>query len=128
MKLPLPPPRTRRGVVSRLERFFDSEAHREFNEAIERFCVYYEIEVPKVEWYERLESPEDAGYCFENGKIHLIHPENWKKNRVYNTREQWITVALHELGHYLLWADAERKANLFAEQFQTAQERKSRKK
>ena len=28
---------------------------------------------------------------------------------------QWIHTVHHEMGHYLFWADAERKADLFAD-------------
>ena len=54
------------------------------------------------------------GHTYENGKIHLIHPENWKKGRKYNSERQWINAVYHEMGHYIFWSDAERKANAFA--------------
>ena len=55
-----------------------------------------------------------AGRTYENGKIHLVHPENWKKGRKYNTERQWVNTVYHEMGHYIFWSDAERKANTFA--------------
>src|SRR5690348_12594169 len=49
--------------------------------------------------------------------IHLVHPENWKRGRKYNSERQWIHTVYHEFGHYVLWADAERKADGFAYRF-----------
>ena len=67
-----------------------------------------------MEWFEYLDWGKGAGRTYENGKIHLVHPENWKKGRKYNTLRQWVHTVHHEIGHYLFWADAERKADLFA--------------
>ena len=44
----------------------------------------------------------------------MVHPENWKNGRKYNSEKQWINAVYHELGHYVFWADAERKADTFA--------------
>src|SRR5581483_7272649 len=49
-----------------------------------------------------------------NGEIHLVHPENWKRGRKYNSERQWVNMIYHEMGHYILWTDAERKADVFA--------------
>jgi hypothetical protein len=43
-----------------------------------------------------------------------VHPENWKKGRKYNSEKQWVNIVYHEMGHYVFWADAERKADTFA--------------
>ena len=51
---------------------------------------------------------------FEDGKVALVHPENWKRGRKYNSERRWISTVYHEMGHYVLWADAERKADAFA--------------
>ena len=72
---------------------------------------------PRVEWFEYLDWGRTAGRCYEDGKIHLVHPENWKKGRKYNSERKWIQTVYHELGHYVLWADAERKADTFACRF-----------
>jgi hypothetical protein len=68
-----------------------------------------------VEWYEYLDWGKGAGRTWDDGKIALVHPENWKRGRKYNTMRQWIHTVHHEMGHYLFWADAERKADLFAD-------------
>jgi len=67
-----------------------------------------------VEWFEYLDWGKGAGRTYEDGRIHLVHPENWKRGRKYNTLKQWIHTVHHEIGHYLFWTDAERKADLFA--------------
>lgn len=43
-----------------------------------------------------------------------MHPENWKRGRKYNSERRWINTVYHEMGHYIFWADAERKADTFA--------------
>jgi hypothetical protein len=43
-----------------------------------------------------------------------VHPENWKRGRKYNKERMWIAMVYHEMGHYLFWTDAERKADAFA--------------
>jgi hypothetical protein len=43
-----------------------------------------------------------------------VHPENWKNGRKYNSEHQWVNMVFHEMGHYVFWADAERKADTFA--------------
>jgi hypothetical protein len=47
------------------------------------------------------------------GRIHLVHPENWKRGRIYNTERMWVQMIYHEMAHYLFWTDAESKADLF---------------
>jgi predicted SprT family Zn-dependent metalloprotease len=70
--------------------------------------------MPKVEWFEYMDWGKTAGKTYENGQIYLVHPENWKKGRKYNSERRWINTVYHELGHYIFWTDAETKANNFA--------------
>jgi hypothetical protein len=56
-----------------------------------------------------------------------VHPENWKRGRKYNSMRQWIHTVHHEMGHYLFWADAERKADLFADNMMSGVNDASRK-
>ena len=114
MRMILPPQRERRTVDRHLRVFFDTYALAEFWRAIRLVCRFYNLKPPPIEWYEYLDWGKGAGRTYENGKIHLVHPENWKKGRKYNTMRQWIHTVHHEIGHYLFWADAERKADLFA--------------
>src|SRR5205085_11978815 len=77
-------------------------------------CRFFNLKRPRVEWFEYLDWGRTAGRTYENGKIHLVHPENWENGRKYNSEKQWINAVYHELGHYVFWADAERKADTFA--------------
>ncbi len=67
-----------------------------------------------MEWFEYIDWGKTAGKTYENGKIHLVHPENWKNGRKHKSERKWINTVYHELGHYVFWADAERKADNFA--------------
>jgi hypothetical protein len=114
MRMMLPPQRERRCVDRSLRAFFETYAPAEFRRAIRMVCRFYNLKSPPIEWYEYLDWGKGAGRTYENGKIHLVHPENWKRGRKYNSMRQWIHTVHHEIGHYLFWADAERKADLFA--------------
>ena len=78
---------------------------------------FYGLRPPRVAWFEYLDWGRTAGRTYENGAVHLVHPENWKNGRKYNSERQWIHTVYHEMGHYMLWADAERKADNFAYRF-----------
>jgi predicted SprT family Zn-dependent metalloprotease len=105
--------------VRYLWRFFADYNEWHFNRALGALCRFYQLPRPRVVWFERLADPRRGGECFENGTIHLTHPENWKKNRKYNSREQWVQLVLHELGHHAMWSEtrrlnAEHRADRFA--------------
>jgi hypothetical protein len=110
----LPPVRERRQIHRLLSSFFRVHANADFNKAISSMCRFYNLKRPRVEWFEYLDWGRTAGKTYEDGKIHLVHPENWKRGRKYNSERQWINAVYHELGHYIFWADAERKADTFA--------------
>jgi hypothetical protein len=84
-----------------------------FRRAISDFCRYYRIGLPRIEWYEYIDYGKTAGKTYEDGRIHLIHPENWKRCRIHNRERMWIQTLYHEMGHFLFWTDAERKADAF---------------
>ena len=94
--------------------FFRSLRQAHFNRAVGAVCRFYHLRRPVVEWFEYLDWGRAVGKTYEDGKIHLVHPENWKNGRKYNSERQWINAVYHELGHYIFWADAERKADTFA--------------
>jgi hypothetical protein len=110
----LPTQRERLRVDRALRSFFTAYREADFRRAIRTICCFYNLRMPTVEWYEYLDWGKGAGRTWENGRIQLVHPENWKKGRKYNSMKQWILTVHHEMGHYLLWTDAERKADLFA--------------
>jgi hypothetical protein len=114
MRMVLPPLKDRRTINRLLSSFFRAHRAAQFNRAIADICRFYCLKRPEVEWFEYLDWGRTAGRTYENGKIHLVHPENWKKGRKYNSEHQWVNMVYHEMGHYIFWADAERKADTFA--------------
>lgn len=114
MRMMFPTLRDRRNVDRLLRAFFTTYRQQDFRRAIASVCRFYNLKPPTIDWYEYLDWGKGAGRTYENGRIHLVHPENWKRGRKYNSVRQWVQTVHHELGHYLLWADAERKADLFA--------------
>lgn len=114
MRMMLPPLKERRQIQRYLEVFFREHREALFNRAVSAVCRFYHLKRPQVEWFEYLDWGKTAGKTYEDGKIHLVHPENWKNGRKYNSKRQWINAVYHELGHFVFWADAERKADTFA--------------
>ena len=114
MRMILPPVRERRAIDRHLITFFHTYRRTEFRRAVSAMCGFYKLKRPQVEWYEYLDWGKTGGKTYEDGKIHLVHPENWKKGRKYNSERQWINMVYHEMAHYIFWVDAERKANTFA--------------
>jgi hypothetical protein len=110
----VPPIANRRDIDRKLVSFFHHHRASAFQRAISAFCRYYDVRRPQIEWYEYIDWGKTAGKTFEDGRIHLVHPENWKRGRVYRSERMWIQMVYHEMGHYLFWTDAERKADAFA--------------
>jgi len=103
MRMMLPPLRERRVIDRLLSSFFEKYKPQDFKRAIAVLCGFYHLKNPSVEWFEYLDWGKTAGKTYEDGQIYLVHPENWKNGRKYN-----------EMGHYVFWADAENKADMFA--------------
>ncbi len=114
MRMIVPPLKERRVINRLLISYFRTHRTRDFNRAITEICRFYRLRRPQVEWFEYLDWGRTAGRTYENGKIHLVHPENWKRGRKYNSERQWVNTVYHEMGHYVFWTDAERKADAFA--------------
>jgi hypothetical protein len=117
MRMMFPGLRERRLVDRQLTAFFREHREIDFRRGIAVLSRFYDLPCPPVVWFEYLDWGKTAGRTFENGSIHLVHPENWKRGRKYNSERQWIHTVYHEFGHYVLWADAERKADGFAYRF-----------
>src|SRR5215472_13292092 len=100
MRMILPGVRERRAIDRQLTDFFRAHREAEFRHAIWALSRFYHLRAPQVDWYEYLDWGRTAGRCYEDGKIHLVHPENWKKGRKYNSERKWIQTVYHELGHY----------------------------
>jgi hypothetical protein len=113
VRMLLPPIVLRRQMDRNLADFFHGDRQALFRRAISDFCRFYGMKRPKIEWYEYIDWGKTAGKTFEDGRIHLVHPENWKRGRVYKSERMWVQTVYHELAHYLFWTDAERKAEAF---------------
>ena len=117
MRMMFPGLRERRLVDRQLTAFFREQREIDFRRAMALLSRFYDLPRPHVGWFEYLDWGKTAGRTFENGTIHLVHPENWKRGRKYNSERQWVHTVYHEFGHYVLWSDAERKADGFAYRF-----------
>jgi hypothetical protein len=113
VRMILPPVTLRRVIDRELADFFRTHRTPMFNRAISRLCRFYNVRRPRVSWFEYLDWGKTAGKTYYDGRIHLVHPENWKRGRVYNTERMWVQMIYHEMAHYLFWTDAESKADLF---------------
>jgi hypothetical protein len=116
MRMLLPPVRDRRHIDRLLAGFFHEHRSADFRRALARLARYYRLPTPRITWFEYLDWGKTGGRTYENGEIHLVHPENWKRGRKYKSERQWVSMIYHEMGHYILWTDAERKADTFAMQ------------
>ena len=114
MRMIFPGVRERRSIDRELTHFFRTHAPGRFRRAIAAISRFYQLRSPQVEWFEYLDWGKSGGRTFEDGRVALVHPENWKRGRKYNSERRWIQTVYHEMGHYVLWADAERKADAFA--------------
>ena len=114
MRMLLPPVSERRAIDRLLSAFFREHRPLAFRQALSRIARYYRLSTPRYTWFEYLDWGKSGGRTYENGQIHLVHPEHWKRGRKYNSERQWINMIYHEMGHYILWTDAERKADAFA--------------
>jgi hypothetical protein len=113
VRMIVPPVLRRREMDRQLVKFFHEHRSAAFRRAVTEFCRFYSVRRPRIEWYEYIDWGKTAGKTFEDGRIHLVHPENWKRGRVYKSERMWVQTVYHELAHYLFWSDAERKAEAF---------------
>ncbi|MGB9379860.1 MAG: hypothetical protein WCB16_04430 [Candidatus Binatus sp.] len=114
MRMIVPPVAHRREIDRNLAEFFRGHRTARFNRAISSMCRYFNVRRPRIEWFEYIDWGKTAGRTYEDGRIHLVHPENWKRGRIYFSERKWIQMLYHEMGHFILWSDAERKADLFS--------------
>jgi hypothetical protein len=113
VRILVPPIAQRREIDRQLASYFQNHRPSMFRRAITDFCRFYGVKRPRIQWFEYIDWGRTAGRTFEDGRIHLVHPENWKRCRVYNSERMWVQTVYHELGHYVFWSDAERKAEAF---------------
>ena len=94
---------------------FPSENKKEFDRAMQRLFQFFQLSIPKIEWYDDLGKPFGSsnrilGQCTPEGTIRLLTPNK----HAYGGFEGWLDTVYHEIGHYVLWADCEKKAQEFA--------------
>ena len=114
VRMIVPPVAHRREIDRNLGEFFRNHRAPRFNRAISLMCRYFNVRRPRIEWFEYIDWGKTAGRTYEDGRIHLVHPENWKRGRIYFSERLWIQMIYHEMGHFLFWTDAERKADMFS--------------
>ena len=117
MRILFPKLHERRTIDGLLTSFFREYRLPDFQRAVGALSRFYALPRPRVAWFEYLDWGKSAGRTYEDGNIHLVHPENWKRGRKYRSERQWVHTVYHEMGHYVLWADPERKADRFARRF-----------
>lgn len=112
MNIPVPPKLLCGEAIYLLEQAFETDDLEPVVQAGEMLAGFYHLPAPR--WHGRLRMKPHtlAGQCWEDGRIEIIRPRVWLKEG--RPRAAWIATCLHEIGHYVLWADAERKADLFA--------------
>src|ERR1700685_938553 len=113
VRMLLPPVERRRERDRNLVEFFHAGRPATFRRAISEFCRYYHLRQPRIEWYEYIDWGKTAGRTFEDGRIHLVHPETWKRGRIYFSERKLIQMIYHAMGYFLFWTDPERKADIF---------------
>jgi len=118
MRMLIPPKRLRKRVSDQLDAFFETHDERLFKSAMRLLCEFYKTKQPKIEWFERIDHGRTLGKTFEDGIVYLMHPEDFARNRKYNTAAQYRNAVLHEFAHVLMWTDAETKANEYAKRFE----------
>ena len=99
MRMMFPGVRERRTVDRLLTTFFREHRELDFRRGIGLLGRFYHLPRPRVRWFEYLDWGKTAGRTYENGDIHLVHPESWKRGRKYNSERQWIHTVYHEFGH-----------------------------
>jgi hypothetical protein len=119
VRMIVPPVAHRREIDRNLAEFFRGHRAAYFNRAVSSMCRYFNVRRPRIEWFEYIDWGKTAGRTYEDGRIHLVHPENWKRGRIYFSERKWIQMLYHEMGHFLLWSDPERKADLFSRRMVT---------
>src|SRR5437870_6632209 len=109
----VPPVAQRREMDRKLVKFFQQHNRSIFRQAIADFCRFYAVKPPRIGWFEYIDWGKAAGKTFADGRIHLVHPENWRRGRIYKSERMWVQMVYHELAHYLFWTDPESKADAF---------------
>lgn len=122
MKLNLPSNKDCRYIKKKLRIFwkktkdnkfaFENSDLKEFNQARNRIFKFFQLSNPKIVWMKDFGLGRDniLGRCNYDGSIELKSP--YYHN--YHAFEGWLNTFYHEIAHYVLWYDWEKKAREFA--------------
>lgn len=115
MKILYPSKMTCKKIKNFIEQYYDNNDEKKLiglYKAIKTFCEFYELPLPKLKMRRTFKDTQCLGQCSDDGLLEFIYPSCYhplggnKKNR-------WTRMVFHELGHYYLWSNAEKKANEF---------------
>jgi len=119
MKLALPSYKDGKYIRNKLKIFYEANLsnpctprnqEHELKRALIRLFDFFRLPIPKVEWYESFGLGSNVlGQCSFEGTINLLTPYKHPKGFDY-----WLNTFYHEIGHYVLWFDWEKKAREFA--------------
>jgi len=116
MRVLMPNKKLRKHLVDCLRDYYEHQDKKVVVGALKAIGDYYKLPGPRLHLTHFVFS-DCLGFTSENGQITMMHPDAWARRRSTNTEEDWIEVFLHELGHWYLWANAEKKADEFATQW-----------
>lgn len=123
MKIALPTRKDCKYIRGKLKQFYMVNCNHkntplndkvEFERGLTRLFRFYQLPIPKIDWYLNLGNSigtenKILGQCTLEGTLMLltphVHPSNF---------EGWLDTLYHEIGHYVLWVDCEKKAREFA--------------
>jgi hypothetical protein len=119
MKLALPSRKDCEYIRRKLKIFYETNKsynaypNRESNcleRALTRLFKFFQLTKPRIVWYEHFGLGSNTlGRCTLSGEIELITPFHYD-----GSFESWLDTFYHEIGHYVLWYDTEKKAKEFA--------------
>ena len=104
-------------INTHLGEFFDRYQDADFEKAEAAFFDHYASVHPATTFYRYLDGGKTGGRTFEDGKINLQHPEDWKRGKKYNSKRRWVRTVIHEWAHFLLYSHAEEKAEKYERSF-----------
>lgn len=118
-----------RFVRARLRAFFDGVDPEGFDTALAHLAARLGIRKPAIMWCRpcRIDGGRTWARTYITGDsenprvtIRCVHPTRWKQESKDPSREKWVDVILHELGHWADEADSETFADAWAHRVLTA--------
>lgn len=119
MKLALPSGKDCKYIRTKLRLFYEAnKSHdgypnkevKSLERALTRLFKFFQLTKPRIKWYESFGMGSNIiGRCTLNGEVELLTPVHYDGNF-----ESWLDTFYHEIGHYILWYDTEKKAREFA--------------